>query len=204
MQRLVLLCTAVIGALASPLLLASDCAHACSCGAPAGTPQELVNYAESKSETVFAGEVVDSGNLGSPYRFSSETATVTLRVSKVWKGEAREKIEVTTVVDEASCGFPFQEGEEYLVYAPKNMEIALCGETKPLSIAGQDLEVLGAGEEPEGTDAPSKPEGEGNLPDTGGASTNFPYPIPVELIGAAVLTLAVVAAALSWRFLRRS
>jgi hypothetical protein len=48
---------------------------------------------------------------------ASAPATATLRVSEVWKGPERETLEVSTSSQEAACGVPFEEGQEYLVYA---------------------------------------------------------------------------------------
>lgn len=206
MRRLVLLRMAMIAALASPLMIAPDCASACSCAGIAGTPRERVGYALSKSEAVFTGEVTAVSETASrPNTAAPEGSTVkvTFKVSEVWKGEARETVEVTTDADPGtSCGFPFEKGQEYLVYASEGMKASTCSETKPLSIAGQDLEVLGADEEPESGNAPFGSEGNGNLPDTGGVRADSPYPVPVESVGAAVLALAF-AVVLSWRFLKR-
>ena len=58
-------------------------------------------------------------------------------------------MEVRTPVSGISCGYHFEEGQEYLVYAGKGMSVNLCSETKPLSKADADLAVLGDGEKPE-------------------------------------------------------
>ncbi len=79
--------------------------------------------------------------------------------------------------------YPFGEGQEYLVYATgKDPSVSLCSGTKPLSEAGTDLALLGAGE---------KPQDGGVLSDTSGG---LPTPVVIGLAGLAVagsLLLAV-------------
>jgi hypothetical protein len=102
-------------------------------------------------------------------------ATATLRVSEVWKGPKQQTVEITTASNGAMCGYSFEEGREYLVYAygGQDLKVDLCSETKLLSKAGADLALLGDGERP-GDDAP--------LPDTSGG-----------VAGLGVLGLAGVA-----------
>ena len=141
------------------VVLLPDCASACSCAALPGTPQERASRALSDSEAVFSGEVVDFEKSPPPTTMmegtmytilgSGGTATATVRVSKVWKGPRQETVRVTTEADSSvGCGYPFEEGQEYLVYAGKGTSVSLCSETKPLSEAGAELEALGEGERP--------------------------------------------------------
>jgi hypothetical protein len=77
------------------------------------------------------------------------------------------------------CGYPFKEGQEYLVYAygkEEPFKVDLCSQTKVLSEAGANLRVLG---DDQGSE--SEP-----LPDTSGG---------VAWLG--VLGLAAVAAAVA-------
>jgi hypothetical protein len=92
----------------------------------------------SDASAVFSGEVLDV----------QEGDRVTLRVSEVWKGPQQETLEVRTQTDPALCGYPFKEGQEYLVYAhgkeePFNTHV--CSETRLLSKANAHLRVLGEG-----------------------------------------------------------
>jgi hypothetical protein len=191
MRRLALLFGAAMAAFVSPLL-APDCAFACSCAVSSdSTPRERARGAFSDSEAVFAGEVVEikgprparAGDLVS----SGDPVYVTLKVSETWKGEAQETVEVRTVSSGASCGYPFERGEEYLVYASRGMEVQLCSETKPLSMAGADLAALGAGD---------RPERNGALPDTGGVVASNPRNtfLPAVFGGAVVVAASVVVA----------
>jgi hypothetical protein len=151
------------------VFLIPDCAFACSC-AIFGNQKEMVESGLSSSDAVFSGEVVDFEKSPSDTTMMEGTmftimsprpATATLRVSDVWKGPERETLEVSTSSQETACGVPFEEGREYLVYAygGQGLETDLCSQTKPLSEAGTDLAVLGAGKKPTGGDALSDTSG---------------------------------------------
>jgi hypothetical protein len=134
------------------VFLLPDCASACSCAIP-GSQEERAERALAESSAVFSGEAVEVEE-GPRIKMMGigglSSSRVTLRASEVWKGPQRETLEVSTPRDEASCGFPFKEGQEYLVYAytgKQGLEVDLCGETIPLSEAGVDLAVLGDGGE---------------------------------------------------------
>jgi hypothetical protein len=101
---------------------------------------------------VFSGEVVDVGE-GPPIRMMGSrlpSSRATLRVSEVWKGPEQETLEVSTPVSGSACGYPFKEGQEYLVYADgkQELKVDLCSETKPLSKAGVNLQALRNSERP--------------------------------------------------------
>ncbi len=58
---------------------------------------------------------------------------------------------VHTSRDEASCGYDFTAGKEYLIYAngsAANLEVNLCSRTTLLATAVTDLLILGTGEVP--------------------------------------------------------
>lgn len=147
----------LIGALASLVLtilglvlLLPDCASACSCGG-GGSDKQMVEWALSHQGAVFSGEVVDVED-GPPIKMPSmggirlPSSTVTLRVSEVWKGPQQETLEMSTPSAGAICGYPFKEGQDYLVYAygkGEPFKVDLCSGTKPLSKANADLALLG-------------------------------------------------------------
>jgi hypothetical protein len=177
----------------SLVALLPDCASACSCAALPGTPQEIL----SRSKAVFSGEVVEfdkpppattmiEGTMMSMMGGGGPEATATLRVSEVWKGPRQQTMTVTTEADSGmGCGYPFEEGREYLVYATGNdPSVGLCSETKPLSEADADLEALGEGQ---------KPEDVGVLSDTSGGLS---APAGVGLAGLALAGSFLLAARL--------
>jgi hypothetical protein len=156
----------------SLVALLPDCASACSCAALPGTPQERASEALSGSTTVFSGEVVElekpppdttmvEGTMLTVMGGGGRKATVTLRASEVWKGPRQQTVTITTEADSSmGCGYPFEEGREYLVYATgEDPSVSLCSETKPLSEADADLGALGDGEAPEDAGALSDTSG---------------------------------------------
>jgi hypothetical protein len=131
----------------SLLVLLPDCASACSCAVLGSKKQ--VEWALSHPGAVFTGEVV---KIDRPSSIKSSLApeTVTFRVSKSWKGPEGATLEVKTPISGMSCGYPFKEGQEYLVYAhgKQDLRVDLCSGTKALSKAGADLAELGNGQKP--------------------------------------------------------
>jgi hypothetical protein len=141
MKKILLIATSLF-------VLGANSASACSC-LPA-TPQEYFK----RSSAVFSGKVIDvveqsSGRAG-PSRFL-EGRKVIFQVSRVWKGKNERQLVVMTSDSSASCGYEFQEGQEYLVYASNEearLQTGLCNGTKLFSDARADLAILGQGETP--------------------------------------------------------
>lgn len=129
------------------VVLLPDCASACSCSGGLSDKQ-LVEWALSNPGAVFSGEVVDVED-GPPIKMmggSLPSSTVTLRLFETWKGPQRETVEVSTPRDGAICGYPFKEGQEYLVCAYGKgdpFKVDLCSGTKSLTRAGAELALLG-------------------------------------------------------------
>jgi hypothetical protein len=95
-----------------------------------------------------------------------------------------ETVQLATVPnDGVSCGYPFEEGQKYLVYADegqRGLKVGGCSATRPLSEAGADLAVLRNGKEPE--------EGD-DLTDTSGG---FPPLGVIGMMGGAVAAVSLV------------
>ncbi len=194
-------------AVACAVLLAPDCASACSCGVRAGaSPQELVRGELSYSDAVFAGRVIDID--GPPISLSSAAPmTVTFRVSEAWKGAVGETAKVQTAVSDASCGYPFDENKSYLVFASEGttygeraLEVILCSSTKPLSGSEKALAALGPGSAPTGNPADDR------LPDTSGARPGAPGFERALLLASCAGAFVLAAAAIrriGWRRPRR-
>ena len=145
----------VLTVLGIVFLLPPRCASACQCSMPVEKPTL------AGSEAVFSGEVVEIDQ-PSPIKSGAALETDTFRVYEVWKGPEDRTLEVHTALTGASCGYPFKEGQEYLIYAysgKQGLEVGLCGNVVPLSEAGADLRVLGAGEKPTGGEALSDTSG---------------------------------------------
>ena len=116
---------------------------ACSCG-PVPTPAEALEQAHA----VFSGTVKEIEGLppgGTPLR-------VAFRADRWWKGGEGATVSIVTSDDEAACGFHFEDGEAYLVFAYGDNVITdetgylvagICSRTKRLSEAQEELPELG-------------------------------------------------------------
>lgn len=121
---------------------------ACEC--VARTPEEYFNDADA----VFAGMVVDIDRIDDG---ADEDYELTFAVSQYWKGLSENNKLVTAQLDSFDgnvCGYPFQEGEEYLTYASESngqFRVGGCYGTRPIAEVGDSLTALGAGTVPDGT-----------------------------------------------------
>lgn len=65
-----------------------------------------------------------------------------------WKGVSEDSIMLRTADSGPMCGYPFEQGRDYLVYAygdPEHLDTGLCGRTQPFEAAFSDLAYLGPG-----------------------------------------------------------
>jgi hypothetical protein len=111
-----------------------DATLACSC-APPPPPQTALK----QSNAVFTGTVIGVTTSGNDH-------VVRLRVESSWKGAKCGEATVVTASEDAACGYTFQVGQSYLVYAVKEqgkLSTNLCSRTKPTSEATEDLTALG-------------------------------------------------------------
>ena len=130
------------------MLVAPAPVFACSCVVPP-PPSEALEAAAA----VFTGEVTNLSRRGRGDRY-----VVTFRVADVYKGEVRHRATLTTAQSTAACGYPFEEGERYIVYAHRmddgTLAAGLCSRTARLDDAAEDLQVLepiGSGSDVVGT-----------------------------------------------------
>ena len=167
------------------LLAHSETAQACSC--VQATPAESAD----RAELIFLGTVGETAltNRGRTVS-SADPVRVTFDVQTVYKGEADATLTLETARDSASCGYAFQVGGSYLVYARAvdgKLTTDLCSGTKPEFEATADLTFLGGGTVV------------GNLSGTG-----FPAWIGIVLAtGVGALLLAGLLAAINSRIARR-
>ncbi|MFF0377492.1 hypothetical protein [Actinoplanes missouriensis] len=138
MRRILVLLLLVIG----PVPFAAEAAWACSCGGDGGI---------AKAQLAFDGVVrsVESGDGLQRVRFA---------VGTVLKGEAGAEVTLTTSDNEASCGYRFDEGKRYRVYAFSGTT-SLCSGNEILAAAPATtapattaLATTAAAEDPSGTD----------------------------------------------------
>ena len=134
--------------LAVSLAFGAEAGHACTCAPPESPAREL-----GRAAAVFSGKVVEvrkhrrSGDI-----FAGVEAV--FRVGRAWKGVEATTVSVFTASHSAACGYGFKRGRTYLVYAHKDREgrlsTGICGRTRRLKDAGEDLKELGAGREATG------------------------------------------------------
>jgi hypothetical protein len=137
--RITLLASVILTALFATM----SPAYACDFEEPP-PPQEALNAATA----VFAGEVIEIEPAEDDP--SGQFLAVTFEVDRVWKGVEFSPVTVETHRNEGVCGYPFEVGESYLVYAHSNrspLMTALYHRTTHMDQAGEDLEVLGSGTE---------------------------------------------------------
>ena len=134
--------------------------HACKCLQPGAPSEEL-----EKFSAVFAGKVVSIQHSYDPkaaFASPGDHTTVGFEVSAVWKGSVHEGMYITTPPTGGTCGFVFDEGEEYIVYAHDSTyaeggyTAGICSRTALLSKAQEDIDALGDGQAPlAGTGGPA-------------------------------------------------
>ena len=173
------------------LVLAPACpAYACSC-IPAAAPLDAL----AEATAVFEGEVL---GIATPDPVegvfsSADTVEVTFHVEQVWKGEVAGVTSLFTAASSASCGFEFQTGQSYIVYARSadgQLQASLCSRTRLIEQAGEDMEALGKGAAPAPYPPPgSEPPPPGATPEAAGLSRT-------QLIGIGGVAAVVVGSGL--------
>lgn len=200
------------------LLLAAPRARACKCAEPPPAP-----LAASNAAAVFEGRVTEILPIG------SDDLVVSLAVVRAWKGvKSLEHVQVRTRKESASCGFPFEKDESYLVYAdsvPKEndlpeLSVLHCGRTRVIADADADIAELGMGATPVSpgpselatkppAPPPQKPVAEGvlgaqqNKPAAGGCASCGLVGAPHGASGAAAFWIAALALGLCIERVRR-
>ncbi len=101
---------------------------ACSC-VPQGSEsiETQVKEAFTNSTAVFVGEVVEV--IEKPDAFSVE---VKFKVVKSWKNEFEDTVSITTGRGGGDCGYHFEVGKKYLIYAggdKHNLKTNICTRT---------------------------------------------------------------------------
>jgi hypothetical protein len=115
-------------------LVSAEAALACTCAPPPG-PQESL----TSSDAVFTGTVVSVTPSGGSNQ-------VVFQVESVYKNAKCGQVTIVTALDEAACGYTFQVGTSYLVYASRQqgkLSTGICSRTQPTSSASGDLTALG-------------------------------------------------------------
>jgi hypothetical protein len=121
--------------------------QACSCAEPWPVEKAL-----EKRDAVFSGTILKIEEPDQTLiQSSAAPVEVTIKVDKVWKGDLKEVVIIKTALSEASCGYPFVENQDYLIYASgvgEELRTGLCERTTLLDQAKEDLKILGPGKTP--------------------------------------------------------
>jgi hypothetical protein len=122
-------------------------ARACTCDLPRGnlTLRQQVKKAQKHSQAVFLGNVIQI--LQKPESYG---VLVRFRVENAWKGKLTQEVTVFTGHGGGDCGYRFEVGESYLVYAygsNERLSTNICQRTAPRSEGG-DIKLLGKGKIP--------------------------------------------------------
>jgi hypothetical protein len=125
-------------------------ARACSCASYSNPAFEF-----RRAGAVFTGEVIaiDGSRtkqtmpawLGWMYPGPSYGYRVTFSVNRSWKGVTTSKVDVTTGYGGGDCGFLFDVGREYLVYADGDVGVLgadICSRTVTVAAASDDMKYL--------------------------------------------------------------
>lgn len=122
-------------ALAMFLFASAERSFACGCAASPESEKKQIQEAFTNSAAIFSGEVVELSE--SPADESE--FIVKLEVAQSWKGESKREITITTAKEHSMCGYFFQIGEKYLVYANRlknDLFVESCSRTAFFSDKG--------------------------------------------------------------------
>jgi hypothetical protein len=103
------------------------------------TASQKVSRAATESKAVFSGRVIEVNP-------RADYVEVKFKVEKSWKHTSVGEITITTGLGHSDCGYGFQIGESFLVYAYRSragrLETNTCTRTQRLDDAGEDLRFL--------------------------------------------------------------
>jgi Carboxypeptidase regulatory-like domain len=135
----------VVIAVVGWLTVASSVAQACSCMAP-GTPCESYGTASA----VFVGTAVSVRGVERPRTADLDTwydkRVYKFSVEQSYSGVDGTEVEISTGTGGGDCGYRFEIGERYLIYAhsyQNRLSTNICSRTKALATANEDLAFLG-------------------------------------------------------------
>lgn len=124
------------------LLLSTATAVACSC---LGNPAPCQSFWEA--DAVFSGQVISINIEAEGNRYGRQRRVVRLLVKESFRGVSVPEVDVITGLGEGDCGFGFEIGQDYLIYAYERktdhkLETGICTRTSMLAKAQQDLTYI--------------------------------------------------------------
>ena len=125
------------------LLFLDSTPFGCTC-----LPSENAREELGRVAAVWSGKVIEVKRHEQERNVFMSVEAV-IEVDRVWKGVEKRTVSVFTSSESSACGYGFQKGEAYLVYASKNTEgrliTSICSRTRILKAAQDDLKELGEG-----------------------------------------------------------
>ncbi len=122
----------ILVALSIFLIASAQNSLACSCVLSTESVKKQVKGAFTNSTAIFEGEVLSvSKSLENEFEL-----IVKIKVSKTWKGENSGEISIKTTNQSSLCGYEFEVGKAYLLYAnglKEQLSVDNCSRTTGLS-----------------------------------------------------------------------
>jgi hypothetical protein len=181
--------------LASLALVDPAPAEACSCMMPTFEAQR------DQAAAIFEGRADE-------VRSDGDELVVVFHVTQSWRGVTTEQVEIRTASNAAACGYAFEVGTHYLVYAGRRDEgplaVSLCSRTARADDASEDRQRLGSGTIPvEVADDEAEPEARRAPPATRAGCASCAA-MPARAPSMLLALTALVALALRGRSRARS
>jgi hypothetical protein len=114
----------------------------CLCASDASNQPTVLVAAVEEMDAVFTARVTRTARVRGPEHWLETTLEIEAR----WKGEEAKRVRVRTPWFAALCGFPFEHGKRYLVYAVIEDDGRLytdaCTRTKLLEQAEEEVMQL--------------------------------------------------------------
>ena len=125
------------------LLFLDSAIFGCTC-----LPSENAKEELERAAVVFTGKIIEVKRHPQARDLFAGVEAV-IEADKAWKGVEKRTVSVFTSSESSACGYSFQKGEVYLVYASQNTEgrfiTSICSRTRRMKEAGSDLKALGEG-----------------------------------------------------------
>jgi len=125
------------------LVFAQIEAFACTCITDTDiTYEQSIKFNLKNAKAVFTGKVLEVADI-----FQSNDVNVKIQVDKIWKGNLSKFVVITTSRFSSACGYKFEKGKSYLVFArtfeKSGLKTHLCLPNREIIKAGQELKILG-------------------------------------------------------------
>lgn len=124
-------------------------ALACSCIVPGPNVSVKTQVITSKTQAaaIFTGKVVSIRYSDEKMNDTPTKMYVKFAVERSWKGQATEFIEVETANICCICGYTFEAGKKYIVYAHSSdntsLSVSSCSRTSEITTKSLDEKYLG-------------------------------------------------------------